>query len=167
MRSSNLIFKIVVLMLQQTSEEILMHGRYDSKVKYVGFGRMSKHFDSKYSLGIYMHNFVFFNKIQISQASLVIVNHFLGKNTKVLRRIYCGFFFTFFFNSTFSLNFAKTIMFPRVWWEIIFAVFQIKVKGNCTVTLPYVQENLIIFCWKGSMWGCVMPLRKEAAFWQC
>lgn len=31
-------------MLQQTSKENLMYGRYDSEVKYVGFGRMSKHF---------------------------------------------------------------------------------------------------------------------------
>lgn len=45
MYGDNLMFKIVALMLQQMSKENLMYGRYDSKVKYVGFGRMSKHFD--------------------------------------------------------------------------------------------------------------------------
>lgn len=75
-------------MLQQMSKENLMYGRYDSKVKYVGFGRMSKHFDSKYSLDIYLHNFVSFNKIQISQASLVIVTDFLGeKNQNALQKL--------------------------------------------------------------------------------
>lgn len=53
-------------------------------------------------------------KNEISCTSLEVVTAFLGKKTENCFAEISGWFFFSFFSSTFSLDFAKTVMFPRV-----------------------------------------------------